>query len=116
MRIILATFGSEMPSARESSGIVMLPPSPARPTRSRHRNPYSSCDVSFIVLSVSRLPSSVFRPVSHHPQLELCGVRHHLEAPGRIEHDLDLRLLDVGNGEELALDVFAQHVAHPAAR
>ena len=83
-RIILATFGSEIPSARESSGIVTLPPSPARPTRSRHRSPYSSCDDSFI---------GGLR--SHHSELQLRGVRHHLQAPRRIEEDLDVGVLDV---------------------
>src|SRR6266576_2255377 len=79
-RIILATFGSEMPSARESSGIVRLPPCAARPTRSRHRNPYSSCEESFIAPlpdppSADRGPSSV---ASHHPQLELGRLGQHL--------------------------------------
>src|SRR5215472_16698058 len=104
-RIILATFGSEIPSARESSGIVTLPPSPARPTRSRQRSPYSSCDDSFI---------GSLR--SHHSELQLRGVGHHLQAPRRIEHDLDVGLAHVRHGHELRLDVFAEDVAHAAAR
>src|SRR5262245_11904581 len=102
IRIILATLGSEMPSARATSGIVRLSPLPSRPTRSRHRSPYSSWEVSFIGFLP---PASRFPPpgLSHHPELQLRRIGEHREAPGRIEDDLDVGLGDAGDREELAL-------------
>src|SRR5216684_127840 len=95
MRIILPTCASEIPSERESSGMVRLSPSPARPTRRRHRSPYSSCEVSFMVLlsSLSTLDSRLWTldSLSHHPELQLRRIRHHLEAPWRIEDHLYVR-------------------------
>src|SRR5213593_3556878 len=102
--MILATWGTEIPSRRLSSGMVSTGPPAWRPSCTRQRKPYSSWELSF---------TRTF--LSYESQLQLGRLGHPALVPGRVQLDLYVGFLHPGQGQDLALDVLAQDVAHPAA-
>src|SRR5882724_4293595 len=126
MRINLATYSGEMPSARLISGMVRLPPSPCAPRRSKQRSPYSSCALSFIFASSGDAVQSTSFSLrdwkrqnpwrqakactlnSEHSKLELCRLRHVVHAPRRVPNQFNLRASHAWNGPHFLLDFSRQ--------